>query len=52
MAITEHTKISTGYVAFNGHVFSQVDADYYNNSVFHSDDERHRTFCIIIGTIT
>lgn len=47
--IVKQDPIEAGYRAFNGHIFSQVDAGYYNNSVFHSEDEKHRTFIIIIG---
>lgn len=50
-------KITAGYVAFNGHVFTQSEADLYNMecekaAAFPTDwnlDNKHRVFCIIIG---
>jgi len=50
-------KINAGYVAFNGYVFTQHDADLYNYEcekvqAFPSDwnkDCCHRMFCMIIG---
>jgi len=51
------TKIQAGYVAYNGYVFTQANADTYNAECERCDafpsewnlDCRHRTFCIIIG---
>ena len=50
-------KITAGYVAYNGYVFSKLDAEYYNQeceraAAFPTDwnlDNKHRVFCIIIG---
>jgi hypothetical protein len=49
--------IQAGYEAYNGYVFTQLDADLYNREcekAFHFPTEwnlnnRHRTFLIIIG---
>lgn len=51
------TKIEAGYIAFNGYVFTQADADLYNAecekaTAFPTEwnlNNRHRVFCIIIG---
>jgi len=43
--------IEAGYKAFNGYIFSQKDADYMNNAYFANENERHNTFCIVIGLI-
>ena len=51
------TKIEAGYIAFNGHVFTQSEADYYNRECEYAErfptewnlNNRHRLFCIIIG---
>ena len=50
-------KIEAGYVAFNGHVFTQGEADAYNRECEYAErfptewnlNNRHRLFCIIIG---
>jgi hypothetical protein len=50
-------KIEAGYVAYNGHVFSENDARLYNMDcekarAFPTEwnkDAAHRTFCLIIG---
>ena len=49
--------IKAGYIAYNGYVFTQSDADLYNREcekAFYFPTEwnlnnRHRTFLIIIG---
>ena len=38
-----------GYTAFNGYVFTKKDAEHMNNTYFANENERHNTFCIIIG---
>lgn len=42
-------RISEGYVAFNGYIFTQSDARNYNENYYKNEDERHRFFCNIIG---
>jgi len=50
-------KIEAGYTAFNGHVFTQYEADCYNRECEYAErfptewnlNNRHRLFCIIIG---
>jgi hypothetical protein len=50
-------QIEAGYLAYNGYVFTQLDADLYNREcekAFYFPTEwnlnsRHRTFLIIIG---
>jgi hypothetical protein len=51
------TKIEAGYVAFNGHVFTQDEADAYNREIERCElfpteanlNAKHRMFCAIIG---
>ena len=51
------TRIEKGYVAYNGYVFTEYDAMIYNMECEKAEafptefnlDNRHRTFCIIIG---
>jgi hypothetical protein len=51
------TKIEAGYVAYNGHVFTQAEADAYNREVERCErfpteanlNAKHRMFCAIIG---
>lgn len=47
--ITDSMEIKAGYRAFNGYVFTQQDADNYNNGYYANEDERHRTFVTIIS---
>ena len=50
-------KVTAGYVAYNGHVFTQAEADFYNREREKADqfptewnlNNSHRVFCIIIG---
>jgi hypothetical protein len=50
-------KVTAGYVAYNGHVFTQSEADFYNREREKADqfptewnlNNAHRVFCIIIG---
>ena len=54
---TTMEKIEAGYTAFNGHVFTQSEADCYNRECEYAErfptewnlNNRHRLFCIIIG---
>ncbi len=41
-------KIQAGYKAFNGYIFTDKDAEYYNNAICWSKDELHRLFKLII----
>lgn len=41
--------VKKGYRAFNGYIFTQKDADLYNNSYYANEDERHRVFTLIIN---
>ena len=49
--------VTAGYVAFNGHIFTEAEAEAYNREVERCErfptevnlNNKHRLFCLIIG---
>ena len=49
--------IEQGYVAFNGHIFTQCEAELYMRACVEAYekptqfnlDQRHKVFCLIVG---
>jgi len=41
-------ELKAGYRAFNGHVFTQSEADIYNHAYCKTEAEQHRLFTCIV----